>query len=160
MKAITKYNNHDSIIRIREETNNEEGFSFKQIESKTVENAIFSLNKSKACPSNSIPSHIIQENCDIFVPRITSDINNSIQDCNFPENLKNADITPVFKKGDRLDTCNYRPVSILPSLSKVFERIMFSQINSYMNPKLSMYLCGFRKNMSAQNCLLVMLEKF
>ena len=160
MKAINKYKNHDSIIRIREETNNEEGFSFKQIESKTVENAIFSLNKSKACPSNSIPPHIIKKNCDIFVPRITSDINNSIQDCNFPANLKNADITPVFKKGDRLDTCNYRPVSILPSLSKVFERIMFSQINSYMNPKLSMYLCGFRKNMSAQNCLLVMLEKF
>ena len=83
-----------------------------------------------------------------------------MHDGNFPNNLKNADVTPVFKKGDRLDKCNYRPVSILPSLSKVFERIMFSQIDSYMNPKLSMYLCGFRKNMSAQNCLLLMLEKF
>ena len=78
----------------------------------------------------------------------------------FPNNLKNADISPVFKKGDRLDKSNYRPVSILPPLSKIFERIMFFQINKYMDPKLSMYLCGFRKNMSAQNCLLVMLEKW
>ena len=160
MKAITKYNNHDSIIMIREESNNYEGFSFKQIELKTVENEICSLNKSKACSNNSIPPVIIQENCDLFIPRITSDLNNAINDGNFPTNLKNADVTPVFKKGDRLDKCNYRPVSILPSLSKIFERIIFSQINSYINPKLSMYLCGFRKNMSAQNCLLLMLEKF
>ena len=160
MKAITKYNEHDSVIRIKEETNNQDSFSFKPIDLITVENVITSLNKSKACLSNSIPTRIIQENCDIFVPRITSDLNISIHDGVFPINLKNADVTPVFKKGDRLNKCNYRPVSILPSLSKIFERIMFSQINSYINPKLSMYLCGFRKNMSAQNCLLLMLEKF
>ena len=158
--AVNKYNDHDSIKRIMKKKNKEDNFSFKLVEPMTVENEIYALNKSKACPTNSIPPHIIQENCDIFVPRITSDLNNSIYYGNFPTNLKNADLTPVFKKGDRQNKCNYRPVSILPPLSKVFERIMFSQVNEYMNSKLSIYLCGFRKNMSAQNCILLMLEKF
>ena len=99
MKAIIKYNNHDSIIKIREETNNVERFSFTQIELNTVENAIFSLNKSKACPSNSIPTHIIQQNCDIFGPRITSDLNKSMHDGNFPNNLKNVMSHQYLKKG-------------------------------------------------------------
>ena len=159
-KANMKYKNHESIIKIIESRNVDDSFTFHYVENKTVENEIYSLNRSKACPSNSIPAHIIQENYDIFVPRITSDFNNSIIHGIFPRNLKNADISPVFKKEDRLNKCNYRPVSILPPLSKVFERLMFSQINNYMNSKLSMHLCGFRKNMSAQNCLLVMLEKF
>ena len=158
--AVNKYNAHDSIKRIMKKKNKEDNFSFKLVEPMTVENEIYALNKSKACPTNSIPPHIIQENCDIFVPRITSDLNNSIYYGNFPTNLKNADLTPVFKKGDRQNKCNYRPVSILPPLSKVFERIMFSQVNEYMNSKLSIYLCGFRKNMSAQNCILLMLENF
>ena len=55
---------------------------------------------------------------------------------------------------------NYRQVSILPAISKVFERLMFYQINEYMNDKLSIFLCGFRKGMSAQNCLLFMVEKW
>ena len=160
IRSNIKYENHESIIKIKQSRNKQDIFSFTPIEHKTVENEIYSLNKSKACPSNSIPAHIIQENCDIFIPRITSDFNKSISNGIFPTNFKNADISPVFKKGDRLDKCNYRPVSILPPLSKIFERIMFSQLNNYMNSKLSMYLCGFRKNMSAQNCLLVMLEKF
>ena len=54
---------------------------------------------------------------------------------------------------------NYRPVSILSALSKIFERLMSYQINDYMNNKLSIFLCGFRKGMSAQNCLLFFIEK-
>ena len=59
---------------------------------------------------------------------LSSDINRCIHDGNFPNNLKNADITPTFKKGDRLSKCNYRPVSILPTLSKVYEKILYPQM--------------------------------
>ena len=160
LKAINKYESHESIIKIKAYNNENDNFSFTPIEIQAISKLIRSLNKSKASPENSIPAHVIKENSDIFVPRIYHDFNSSIYNGIFPNNLKNADITPVFKKGDRLDKSNYRPVSILPPLSKIFERIMFFQINKYMDPKLSMYLCGFRKNMSAQNCLLVMLEKW
>ena len=75
-------------------------------------------------------------------------------------NLKLADITPVHKKGDRTDKTEYRPVSILPAISKVFEKLLFYQINDFMNPKLSQNQCGFRKGFSAQYCLILMLENW
>ena len=66
--------------------------------------------------------------------------NDMLKTGNFPENLKLADITPVFKKNNLLHKVNYRPVSILPSISKVFEKLIQKQIN-YLFP----YLCGYRK---------------
>ena len=55
---------------------------------------------------------------------------------------------------------NYRTVSILPSVSKIFETIMYNQIEKYMNQHLSEYLCGFRKGYSTRYCLIVMIEKW
>ena len=69
----------------------------------------------------------------------------------FPMNLKLADLSPVFKATDKHDKGNYRPVSILPALSKIFERLLSYQIDRYMTDKLSIFLCGFRKGMSAQS---------
>ena len=50
----------------------------------------------------------------------------------FPSNLKNADVTPVFKKNNPLTKENYRPVSVLPIISKVFEKLMQNQINLHI----------------------------
>ena len=77
----------------------------------------------------------------------------------FPSNLKNADICPIFKKLDPLCKANYSPVSILPTLSKVYEKIFHQQIYEYFNCIFSKYLCGFRRGHSTQHCLLFMLEK-
>ena len=84
--------------------------------------------------------------------------NEFIQNSNFPLPLKKADITPAHKKNETTNKENYRPVSILPSISKDFERNMYDQIYMYMNKHLSNYLCGFRKGYSTQYCLIVMLE--
>ena len=51
----------------------------------------------------------------------------------FPKNLKNAGVTPIFKKANPLLAKNYRPVSVLPTLSKTFKRIMRKQIIDYTN---------------------------
>ena len=76
----------------------------------------------------------------------------------FPNNLNNADITPTFKKEERLSKINYRPISILPIFSKIYEKIFYIQIYDYFNSIFSKYLCEFRKGHSAQHCLLFMLE--
>ena len=54
----------------------------------------------------------------------------------FPSNQKYADISPIFKSHDRYNKRNYRPVSILPAISKVTERLLYKQINEFMNDKL------------------------
>ena len=73
--------------------------------------------------------------------------------------MKLADITPSRKKDDKCLKENYRPISILSSLSKIFEKHMHADIYKYMETRLSPYLCGFRKGYSTQYCLVVMLEK-
>ena len=78
----------------------------------------------------------------------------------FPSILTLADIIPVFKIGDKECKNNYRPVSILPNMLKIFERIIFSQISNYMESFLSKYQCGFRKGYSTQHRLLFILEKW
>ena len=83
-------------------------------------------------------------------------INSCLKKEVFPYDLKYADITPIFKKEDSLSKENYRLVSILPYLSKVFERILYKQIDSFMKNKILPQLCVFRKYCNAQYSLLKM----
>ena len=66
------------------------------------------------------------------------------------ENLKLADVPPIFKKKDKTFIENYRPVSVLPIASKIFERIMQKQICDYIEKFLSPFLCEYRKSFSTQ----------
>ena len=158
-RAIRKYEIHPSILKIKEIVSDNDHFSFKPTDLKSVIREISNLKDSKACPIESIPSKILKENFHIFAPKLLIDFNCAISTGIFPRNQKLADISPIFKDDDKHIKRNYRPVSILPALSKIFERLMSYQINDYMNEKLSIFLCGFRKDMSAQNCLIFMIEK-
>ena len=158
--AICKYKNHPSIIKIKENVSNDESFSFIHVSLDDVTNEIKLLCKSKASPKDTIPPQIIKDNCDILSHRLQLDFNVSIDNTTFPDNMKYADVTPAHKKGDRTDKSNYRPVSVLPVLSKIFEKLLFTQMNTFMDNKLSNHLCGFRKGLSPQYCLILMLEKW
>ena len=83
-----------------------------------------------------------------------------VQGMKFASQLKLADITPLHKKLDTLNKENYRPVSLLPVVSKLFERLMQKQMISYIEKFLSPYLCGYRKGFNTQYALLAMIEKW
>ena len=78
----------------------------------------------------------------------------------FPKELKIADITGILKKQDLLDKTNYRPISILPTVSKIFQRIFFNQLKRLSNKLISPLLCGFRKGYSNQYALINLLQKW
>ena len=78
----------------------------------------------------------------------------------YPSKLKLADVIPIHKKLQTVFKGNYRPVSLLPVVSKIFERIMDKQTNEYVMKYLSDFLCGYRKNYNAQYALLVMIERW
>ena len=78
----------------------------------------------------------------------------------FSPSMKLVNVAPVHKKGNRSEKDNYRPVSILPSLSKVFERCIYNQIAQFFDKILSKHHCGFSKGHSAQHSLTVLLEKW
>ena len=78
----------------------------------------------------------------------------------FPSCLKFADVTPFHKKGRRDAKQNYRPVCILPTLSKIYERSMVKQMSSFFEDIFSKHQRGYRKSFSTQQCLLTLLEKW
>ena len=87
---------------------------------------------------------------DIFSYFIHQNLNNSLFSSIFPSELKKADIIPIHKKKSKFDIENYRLVSILRVLSKIYERCIFDQMYSYFNQILSKYQCGFQQGHSTQ----------
>ena len=73
--------------------------------------------------------------------------------------IKKAYVSTVFKKGNHNDKTNYRPVRILPSLSKIYERLIYNQINHMTENALSIFQCCFRKKYSTQHALIAMIEE-
>ena len=91
---------------------------------------------------------------------LTKIYNESKADQIFPDSLKLADVAPIHKKEDRTNKENYRPVSLLPVVSKLIERDTYNQVNIYIDKFLSPYLFGFRKGHSTEQCFNVMLERW
>ena len=71
-----------------------------------------------------------------------------------------ANVTPIYKKGNKSDKDNCRSVSILPNLLKFFERCLCKQMSTFFEDILSKYQCGFRKERSAQRCFLALIGKW
>ena len=118
------------------------------------------LDNSKATPVGNIPTDMLKQTIDIYVPIMTQIINMSIDNNCYPDDLKLTEVGPVVKKKDDLGKENHRPVNVLSHVSKVFERIMDQQIEDFMKDKLSNLLTGFRKNHNTQHCLMSMLERW
>ena len=161
IKLILKYRDHPNILAIGEvcKEKYDSLFLFTGIDKEEILKEILNLDASKACQDTDVPTKILKENADIFADFLHASFNEFVKKSEFPSVLKQANITPVFKKGERECKNNYRPVSILSNVSKIFERIIFRQISNYMDSFFSKYQFGFRKRYSTQQCLLPMLRK-
>ena len=131
LKVILEYKKHPSILAIRTKCNRNGIFSFREVSFKEIETEISLLKLNKTSQYSDIPTKIIKENSDIFSNFICESINNSIKSSTFPSCLKHADVTPLHKKCNKSLKENYRPVSIILILSKVFERSMFKQMSRF-----------------------------
>ena len=149
-QCINKYSDHPSIKIINETIKDINAFNFSKVEKKDVEKLIQGLDIKKAPQEQDIATNILKENADIFSPYLRRDINVS----SFPDILKRANITHLHKKSTKSEKDNYRPVSILYNLSKIFEWILHTQLSQHFDKILSKSQCGFRKGYSAQQFLI------
>ena len=124
-----QYASHPSILKIKEKIpSNSNIFSFHEVDQAVIKNEIKNLNSNKATPFGNIPTKDLKRSQEICVPIIQNLFNDSIQTSKCSKNLKLADVSAVFKKDDATNVKNYRPVSVLPVVSKVFERILQNQL--------------------------------
>ena len=106
---------------------------------------------------NSILLKILKLSADISANIHQNLFNDVLTTGNFPDNMKLADITPVFKKKDPIKKENYRPVNILSVISKISEKLMQKQIIGYMESFLSPYLFGYKRYFDTQQALLALI---
>ena len=106
-----------------------------------------------------MPTKILRE-CEFTFDVFTNSINKSVETGYFPDSLKLANVTPVFKKEEPFDKSNYRLVSILPVLSKVYENIIYNQLSDYSESFLNNMLCCFQKAHSTKHALFKILRSW
>lgn len=160
LNAIYKYELHPSIQKINERYNHIARFEFSPTTGSEMWEEMKKLDESKSNVAGDIPSRILKDYYSLYYQSLVSIFNNTvIKDSEFPNELKCAEVCPIFKKGDPSAKENFRPISILPVVSKIFEKLLYKQLMGFFCDKLSPYLCGFRKGFSTQQSLLRMFSK-
>ena len=128
---------------------------------KEIIKMIKQLKKKKSKGYDKIPCMITIEMAPHMTSVLTHVINQCIDEGTFPEALKRAIVVPIHKKLEKNNTTNYRPVSLLIGLSKIYEKILFNRIYDYLekNDILIKEQFGFRPKMGTNDLMFYMLEK-
>jgi len=126
-----------------------------------IKNIISNLGVNKASGPNSIPTSLLKEFSSLLIEPITNLINKSLTEGTFPSLFKMAQICPIYKKSDKTKCANYRPISLLSNLSKIFERIMYNRLEKYLEKHSLLYdhQFGFRKSFSTEHALMSITEQ-
>ena len=121
-----------------------------------VYNLINNLSTSKATGIDKISAKVLRAAASAIAPSLTEIFNMSIVSNRFPSDWKTARVIPLFKNGQRSVLDNYRPISILPVVSKIMERLLYNQISDYFTKKqfLSKHQFGFKPLHSTTTTLL------
>ena len=141
------HESHESVQYIRQYMIDENGrnntFTFSRVAMNDVLKELRSINIRKTTGCDLIPGKLIKEGADFQCKSLQLLINKCIDTCTFLNALKLADVVPIFKKNNMLNKMNYRPISILSSISKIFEKLLILQLRMYFDDIFSQYLSGY-----------------
>ena len=141
-----------------------ENISFKMppITTQQVSSFIQNLDSSKATGLDGIGPRLLKIIQNIISPSVAALVNKSLTSGIFPNQLKIAKVFPVFKNGSKLDPSNYRPISILPTISKIFEKHVNKHLMGYLNKYNLIHECqsGFRQKRSCQTALVKLIDQW
>ena len=129
--AVPNPKNHHSIFTIKNNFSPTEVFNFSSVCESVVAELLKSLNIRKATGCDLIPPRALKEGYPSLSRLICSLINQIITRREIPSIWKHGEVLPFLKSGDAMDKTNYRPVTILPAISKVFEKCLCPQLTSY-----------------------------
>ena len=135
--------------------NDNEIFKITSIDENDVFKLLRQLNPNKSCGTDFLGPRLLKLSAGFICKPIAWIINKSIETGIFPNELKDAKITPIHKKNDKSNPSNYRPISVLPTLSKIFERHIARQIFDFLSKYdlLHHEQSGFRQFHSCQTAL-------
>ena len=158
---VKNFENHPSIIKIKETNTNTDLFHFKKIDENDIKKLFLGINTKTSTGEDKIPTKLAKLARNHLLKPLKNAINSSIRSSIFPNKAKRAAVTPLDKGGKyKTSISNYRPVSVLNVFSKFYERIMKEQITSFIDSKLSSFLSAYRKMYNTQHVLLRLIEEW
>ena len=133
-----------------------ESFSFNPVLPGEIEVEIKSLPPNKALGLYSFPVKILKSARQLLSKPLATIMNRSIESGIYPSKLKLAKVVPVFKSEDEIDPNNYRPISLLSIFNRIFEKLMYNRLKSFLDKQNLLYNCqyGFREKCSTQHALI------
>ena len=127
-------------------------FILKQVEEKTINEIINKLPPKTSSGYDEISLKLLKKLKNPLIKPLTVIVNQMINTGIFPQMLKIAKVVPLYKKGDKNLLINYRPISLLPSISKIFEKIIYTQMYKYFEENNLFFTSqyGFRTDHSTE----------
>ena len=122
---------------------------------------IKSLKNTNSTGYDDFSTKFIKLAAPLIAPFLEKLFNLALSSGVYPDNLKIAKVIPIFKKGDATSVNNYRPISILSPINKIFEKILYAKLMTYINNSniLYKYQFGFRKNHSTEQALIELVDQ-
>ena len=152
-----EFSAHPSIRATAEENRRKNAIHnshFKYTNKTQVEKLLPNINARKACDHDTITPRLLKESASAISGPLAELINESIKQWKYPSRWKMGQITPLFKKNDELSKENYRPVTVLPGLNNVFEKLLASQLDQFYSEILSDYISAYRRHYSCETSLI------
>jgi hypothetical protein len=148
--------NHPSfeLIDNHVDTANVTEFDFKHTDVSSVNKILSNLGINKATGYDGIPPKALKCSSQTMSPILCNAINNMVDQCSFPQPLKKAQVSPIYKAKSRLTWTNFRPVSVLTCISKIFETTMSKQMSPHLGSIFSKHLSAYRENRGCHSVLL------
>ena len=152
------YQNHASIVRIQEHVSIDSPFKSTNVSVGEVKSLLRNIDSSKATVYDTIPPKLVKAAANELAQPISSLVNMSLSLSRFPDQLKKSETSPLYKGQNNLEPQNYRPLSVLTCLSKIFERVYNDQMGVYFKDILSTLLFAFRKRYGCPHVLTKLME--
>ena len=157
-QIIKKFESHPSIVEIKKNINIIEKSTIKEATVSGINTLLKSVNAKKATGPDNILPKLVKLSANVIDSHLCNIINKGLQNSSFPDAAKIASVRPIYKKKCRNTIENYRPVSILNTFSKIYEKDIDDSLIPYINKCLSKFVAAYRKSYSSGHVFIRLVE--
>ena len=143
--SVNNHSDHPSIKLIKEHPEHHNNFSFKHVHPSKIETNLSKLNTKKATGYDGLAPKLIKAAAPAISTPLSGIVNDVYSQSKFPSQAKAAEVGTIYKKDSQLEKNNYRPVSVLTTLSKVIEIDMNQQLSEFYEIAPSALVSAYRK---------------
>ena len=159
-QIIKKFENRSSIVEIKKNIHIVEKFTIKEATISDINTLVKSVDTKKATGPDNIPPKLVKLSANVIDSHLCNIINKALQNSSFPDAAKIASVRPIYKKKCRNTIENFRPVSVLNTFSKIYERYIHNSLIPYINKCFSEFVATYRKCYSSSHVFRRLAERW